>query len=264
MIWVNLILDSVSIRRRLHDCVDLPRKIYKRRYVIPDKTQSIYLDTFRDELIAIATKSKTDSIAIAPNSSIARCIQNIQRESAMPLCPTDTSIGSAKMDALMSICEETSSQIIVWCVHRKVVDRLVSAMQHKKYSIAGAYGIGDSMTRQHRTKNIDDFKSGNIRILVCTIAALAEGHNFQNASHAVYFQHDWSVLLLDQSQNRIHRIGQKNTVVIEQLIMPRTLDEYIIKLLIEKKNIKGGGMSNSTFVLSKKTLLETLKGDRQK
>ena len=76
--------------------------------------------------------------------------------------------------------------------------------------------------------------------------------NLTSASVVVHFDPWWNPAVQDQATDRAHRIGQKNIVEVIKLISKDTIEEKIIKLQEEKKEliskiIDGDALSGETL-----------------
>ena len=60
------------------------------------------------------------------------------------------------------------------------------------------------------------------------------GINLTRAKYVIFAELDWSPAIHRQAEDRLHRIGQKNTVFAYYLIGKRTLDEHVANILVDK------------------------------
>lgn len=85
------------------------------------------------------------------------------------------------------------------------------------------------------SKDISDWNSGNIPVAVIHPASAGHGLNLQQGgSTLIWFGLTWSLELYQQTNARLYRQGQKDTVVIYHIITKGTIDENIMKALKEK------------------------------
>jgi len=85
-------------------------------------------------------------------------------------------------------------------------------------------------------KAINDWNSGKIPLGIIHPASSGHGLNLQNGgSCLIWFGLTWSLELYQQTNARLHRQGQKNTVVIHHIITKGTIDEDVMTAL-EHKN----------------------------
>lgn len=86
------------------------------------------------------------------------------------------------------------------------------------------------------SEDISDWNDGEIPVALLHPASAGHGLNLQNGgSTLVWFGLTWSLELYQQTNARLYRQGQKNTVVIQHIITKGTIDEQILKAL-QKKN----------------------------
>jgi SNF2 family DNA or RNA helicase len=96
------------------------------------------------------------------------------------------------------------------------------------------YGDVDNLDRMERVKEFNDDPKG--RVIIMTEAG-AYGLNMQSASYVIHYDAPWSVAKLEQREGRAHRIGQKKSVTVYNLIAKKTIDEYVLKVLHAKQKI---------------------------
>jgi SNF2 family DNA or RNA helicase len=69
------------------------------------------------------------------------------------------------------------------------------------------------------------------------IAGLRAGNvgiNLHRARYVIFAELDWSPAIHRQAEDRLHRIGQKNTVFAYYLIGNGTLDNHVANVLVDK------------------------------
>lgn len=87
--------------------------------------------------------------------------------------------------------------------------------------------------------DIKDWNDGKILVAVIHPASAGHGLNLQSGgSTLVWFGLTWSLELYQQTNARLYRQGQKNTVVIHHIITKGTIDEDILKALKRKDKTK--------------------------
>lgn len=85
------------------------------------------------------------------------------------------------------------------------------------------------------SKDISDWNSGNIPVAVIHPASAGHGLNLQQGgSTLIWFGLTWSLELYQQTNARLYRQGQRDTVVIYHIITKGTIDENIMKALKNK------------------------------
>mgnify|MGYP004477953973 FL=1 len=131
-------------------------------------------------------------------------------------------IHDRKLDALEDIIESMNGKpLLVAYWYRHDLERIKS-----RFSV-----------REIKTsEDISDWNKGEIPVALIHPASAGHGLNLQNGgSTLVWFGLTWSLELYQQTNARLYRQGQKNTVVIQHIITKDTIDEQILKAL-KKKN----------------------------
>lgn len=129
---------------------------------------------------------------------------------------------SSKLDVVMQIIEDNpDKQMVVWAQSKQVINMLA-----KRLHAAGcepAVLTGDTPT-DARDKLVEDFQRGHYRIFIGTIKAGGEGITLTAADTAIFIDRDWSPSKNRQTEDRLHRIGQKNAVHIIDIVAKNTID----------------------------------------
>lgn len=71
------------------------------------------------------------------------------------------------------------------------------------------------------------------RVLICTESG-GEGVNLQFCRTMINYDLPWNPMRLEQRIGRIHRLGQTREVYIYNLVTRGTIEEHLLKLLLEK------------------------------
>ena len=223
-----------SYRVKKVDCLDLPSKVYVKRYVDLKGSQvQIYnnLKTFARAVFEDKEASYTNRLTEIIKLHQVACGYFV----------SDTGekkdIDNPKLDELMNIIEETDGKMIIWAnyIHNieKIIDKLKSVYgDESTVSIYGAVSVDD---RQDAVSNFQTNK--NTRFFVGNPTTGGYGLNLAAASTVVYFSNNYDLEVRQQSEDRAHRIGQKNNVTYIDIITRQTIDEFIIKALNKKLKI---------------------------
>lgn len=252
-------IQSISIRRTKDECLDLPQKMFEHEYTTPGAQQAQLLGAVRTEMIQALASMKKGRIQLQVGTSFSSCLQRLQKVAAMPCTVHPNCKPSAKYDALRYHMEAMNGdQIVVWCIHKAVVDAVTLRLNmeltpYTAVKVHGDISIGE------RNNTIDAFKAGKHRALVATMATLREAVTLTCAQHAFYMQLDFSLVNWLQSQDRIHRIGTKGTVVVNTPLLLGSLDSYIHTYLLDKEAHATSSTDHNVVTVSRDGLLKTLK-----
>lgn len=154
-------------------------------------------------------------------------IATVRRELGMIKVP--------KVAAYIRTLLETIDKVVVFAHHREVLETLHKLLS--EYSPVILYG-GLNQTVKQRA--IDDFVNNpDVRVTLNQIIAGGTGvDGLQGVcNHCVYAELDWSPGVMDQSTDRLRRIGQKDTVFVHYLAVPGSLDMQMKAVLQKKRDI---------------------------
>ena len=86
------------------------------------------------------------------------------------------------------------------------------------------------------SRDIQDWNAGKIPLALIHPASAGHGLNLQTGgSTLIWFGLTWSLELYQQTNARLHRQGQKDTVIIHHIIAKGTIDEQVMKALRKKE-----------------------------
>lgn len=247
-------------RRTKDQVLDLPDKV---RMVVPvylsPKARKLYKEietalwveieqavTEGDESatkLAEAAAGGTNVYTI-PNGA-ARLVRLRQMLSTMALLGGEDY--SDKLDACLEvILDNAHKPHVVFTEFKGTCDILAERLSRK--GLTAAVYNGDTEEHQ-RTKLEESFQSGNIDVLVGTIGAMREGITLTAADTSHWIEVPWVPGWREQGEDRLHRIGQNNSVtsiayeavdtVDDGVIAPTNrLKERIVKTVLPKDEIK--------------------------
>lgn len=136
-------------------------------------------------------------------------------------------IHQEKLKALLDIIETANGKpVLVFYSFKHDFDRIVEFLKSKKIK---AVELKDS-------KDIKKWNEGKIPILLIHPASAGHGLNLQYGGNIiVWFGLTWSLELYQQANARLHRQGQKETVVINHIVSKDTVDEDVMQSLENKE-----------------------------
>lgn len=150
--------------------------------------------------------------------------------------------------------------LVVWAHHQEVIEALRKAAPgHLKESVLPMVRVIEGATSAvERGRLVDEFQAGRIPVLVCSITAAGVGITLTRSSDAWFLEADWSVPNMTQAEDRQHRIGQENHVLVTSLLAEGTLDARIQDILTRKSRVIQAVMGSSEDeVITEQDLDET-------
>lgn len=215
------ILYKSSIRRT-KDLLDLPEKMYKQEWLeFSKEEQSVFNQVIGQE------DFKLDKID-EPTEMMAVITRMRQATVASELLTTKCT-KSVKFDRLKDIMDEAkinNQKVLVFCPFTQALELgMKYCKDYKPKLVKGGMGQKiQEVVDEH--ENTEGFS-----VLFAQEATLGVGYTLTNTSIVVFLSPPWSRATYDQCIDRTHRIGQKRTVQVIDLLVQDTYDEMIFTKL---------------------------------
>lgn len=98
--------------------------------------------------------------------------------------------------------------------------------------------LDGSIPSKNRMKLVEEFnRNEDIRIFLISLKAGGTGLNLTSADIVIHFDPWWNLSVEDQATDRAHRIGQKKVVEVIKLLAKDTIEEKILRLQQDKKEL---------------------------
>lgn len=150
----------------------------------------------------------------------------------------------AALEWLDNFCS-SDEKIVVFCHHLEIQKTIVSELR-KRLGEKAVSIINGEQTDEERQANISSFQERiETKVVVCTILAGNAGINFQTASNMLFIERDWSPMVMEQAESRCHRIGQRNSVTIYNLIADLPVEDVQTDILARKEEVISSIMDSS-------------------
>lgn len=88
-----------------------------------------------------------------------------------------------------------------------------------------------------RQRAVDRFQDGKARLFVGNYLAAGTGITLTRSSYVAFAELDWVPAVLTQAEDRVHRIGQLESVLVQHLVLEGSLDAQISRTLVKKQEI---------------------------
>lgn len=169
------------------------------------------------------------------------------------------------LDKLLAKLKKDGKKVLIFSQMTRMLDILQDYFHLRDYSYERLDGSIRSDERNLAVKNFNENDSTFIFLLSTRAGGL--GLNLTVADTVIFYDSDWNPQMDLQAQDRAHRIGQKNKVLVIRLITVNSIEEKILeranfKLDLDTKIIEAGMFNkNSTADDRKKFLLSLLKED---
>lgn len=156
---------------------------------------------------------------------------------------------NAKLDTCMELVKQAidgGHKLLLFSQFTSVLDEVEKAL--KKEHIKNLR-IDGSVSKEERMRRVEAFNEGDIPVFCISLKAGGTGLNLTAADIVIHFDPWWNVAAQNQATDRAHRIGQKNTVMVYELIAENTIEEQIRNLQKSKQDLaeeilSGDGISS--------------------
>ena len=143
--------------------------------------------------------------------------------------------GPSKLDSLVAVVNECPGQVVVFANYAKLVNLAVRKLKDSGIS---AVAISGELASGQREEALNEFKSGEARVIVLTHGTGGEGLDLVEANRAIFLEYAWHPAGNEHAAKRIHRYGQLSDDV--EVIFIHTVDsieDHILGLIQEKKKV---------------------------
>ena len=108
--------------------------------------------------------------------------------------------------------------------------------------------LDGSTPPRERKREVDAFQAGSGDLFLISLKAGGLGLNLTAADYVIHMDPWWNPAVEDQASDRAHRIGQQRPVTVYRLVTRNTIEEKIVKLHQEKRDLASSLLDGSDMV----------------
>lgn len=228
-------LRTFSTRVRKEDCLDLPEKVYTRRTVELTPEQKTAYAQMKQMALALFEQG-----IVSTQNALTQILRLQQICSGAVRLDDGTvqELPTNKLTELMQCLEEVDGKVIIWANFTNDIQRIAHALAevYGVESVATYYGETGDDVRPQVVSSFQD-PSSPLRFFVGQPRTGGYGLTLTEAKTVVYYSNGYDLEIRLQSEDRAHRIGQRNTVTYIDIIAEGTIDEKILAALRGKIDI---------------------------
>jgi SNF2 family DNA or RNA helicase len=239
-------ISSFSVRETKKSCsVNLPNKVYQTAYAEFSPIQrDMYYQVLKS--MKIEVEREGEKILDDDHAALKRLIRLLQITSNPKLIDESYKEVSGKEKILKKIISKIISKnekCIIWSSFIENVDKFY--LVYKLYNPGKIHG---KMSISDRNKAVDKFKNDETcRLLFATPQAAKEGLTLTVANNVIFYDRSFNLDDYLQAQDRIHRISQKKTCYVYNIIIKNSIDLWIQDLLEAKQQAAFLGQGDITY-----------------
>lgn len=254
---IRTALESVGTIVRKSEVLELPEKIFMRRYFELSQEQRRVYNELRDEFMTeLAGDLITAELAIVRMTRLQQITSGfLPGEDGEELRP----LGDAypRISALEDTIAElpAAAQAIIWSKYNIDVDSICTLLT----KLGKTYVRYDGRCSEElKTAAREAFQAGRAQFFVSKPSAAGRGLTLTAATFVIYYNCSYSLDQRLQSEDRAHRIGQTRSVTYVDLVARGTIDETILDRLVEKREaLRESSGADFTSWLQEAILLES-------
>lgn len=208
-------ISDITISMKSVDFLDMPELVINEIFVALGESEKKKYDKFKADLVL---QLKDADIDAANAAVLSNKLLQMANGAIYDEVNVSHHIHDQKLDALEDLIEGANGKPIL----------IAYWFQHDLERIKKRFKVRQVKTNQ----DIDDWNKGNIPVAVIHPASAGHGLNLQaGGSTLVWFGLTWSLELYQQTNARLWRQGQNDTVVIHHIIAKDTIDEDVMTAL---------------------------------
>ena len=211
-------LADMTISMKSTEYLKMPELILNELEINLDEEDQMKYKKFKKEMVMTIQEKEIDAINAA---SLSNKLIQLANGSIYDEDKKFYEVHNKKLDKLEEIIESANGKPVLVAYWFKADKERIE----KRFKV-------------REIKTADDIKQWNMGMINLALihpASAGHGLNLQSGgSTLVWFSLTWSLELYQQTNARLYRQGQKDTVVIHHLITKNTIDENIMKSLKRK------------------------------
>lgn len=220
---IYALLDDLCISMKSEDYLQLPERISVRHEIkLSDKAMGQYKQLERDTLLPFADGDiDAGTAAILMNKLLQASGGAAYNENGIA-----KELHTEKLEDLDRLIEEANGQpVLIFYAYKHELDRI-------KARYPRAIDIKDDGV-------VKAWNNEDVPILLAHPASAGHGLNLQFGGHiAIWYGLTCSLELYQQANKRLHRPGQKETVLIHHLLVSGTRDSFVLDNILAPKDIR--------------------------
>lgn len=157
------------------------------------------------------------------------------------------------VEHVREVLESGTQKLVLFAHHKDLIAKLASEL--------GEYSpvllTGDT-AMQARQDAVDAFqREPGVRLFIASIMAAGVGLTLTAASHVIFAELDWVPGNVTQAEDRCHRIGQVNSVLVQHLVLAGSLDAQMARVLVAKQEVADSALDKERAVIAAEPALPT-------
>ncbi|MEG1409099.1 MAG: DEAD/DEAH box helicase [Terrisporobacter sp.] len=227
----NLIKPFMLRRTKKEVIEELPDKIEQKFFVEMEKEHKKSYKGFVNLIKRRILENNED------NMTVFSYLTKLRQLSIAPEIVVKNYKGqNSKLNILTNIIKQQKDRkILVFSQFTKVLNIIGKRLDEEEVSYTYIDGKTDA---KKRLQLVEEFNNTDkYKVFLISLKAGGTGLNLTSASMVVHFDPWWNPAVEDQASDRAHRFGQKNVVDVIKLISKDTVEEKVVAMQENKKEL---------------------------
>ena len=239
---------SLHMIRRTKDEIlpELPEKVFQVIEVELDaEERKIYKD-LKDDY-----KASVRGTELTVTDALTWMMRAQQIANSLETVPGSGTKKSSKLAELIKIveAEAPNRKILIFSKYKTMTSIIERELKHLK-----PFHLNGDVPSEERTEMIEKFQTDeDHRVFISTIKAGGVGITLTAADLVIFYDIAWTPAANAQAADRVHRIGQRNSVLVLTLKAKDTVDERLFEICMGKQGVVDEMLGDEKSVMARLT-----------
>ena len=208
-------ISDIAVSMKAVDYLEMPECVYVNHKVHMNEQECALYDTLKRDMVVSLDGSDIDAInATSLSQKLIQMSNGAVYDEDRNVC----NIHNHKLDMLEELIEAANGQPVL----------VAYWFKHDRERIMRRF-------RQAADINVSEWNAGRMPVALIHPASAGHGLNLQAGGHIlIWFGLTWSLELYQQTNARLWRQGQRQTVTIHHIITAKTIDSRVLRALKQK------------------------------
>lgn len=236
---------TVMIRRLKTDVLhELPKKMRQIVEIPANGCATAVQDELnaweaRESLIAELKAAVELSKASSDPDDYKKAVADLQKgagEAGKHLAQMRVATALAKLpyvfEHVRSVLDSGTEKVVLFSHHHVITDALLDHFQKVAVKLDGRDSMLEREDAVNRFQNDPD-----VKIFIGGLHAAGVGLTLTAASHVIFVELDYVPANISQAEDRCHRIGQGDSVLVQHLVLEDSVDSRMAQTIVQKQEI---------------------------
>lgn len=123
-----------------------------------------------------------------------------------------------------------AGKVVCFCHHKDVAEQIIKHFPGETVSLSGSDSAKD------RDRAVQQFQENDhVRLFVGSLRAAGVGITLTASHHVIFAELDWTPSVISQAEDRLHRVGQKENILVQHLVLQDSVDCMMAKRIVAKQ-----------------------------